>query len=355
MPVIGIETSCDETAAAVVYDERTVLSNVVISQIDVHKEFGGVVPEIASRKHVQAISMVIEKAVRDSGVSYNDIDGVAVTRGPGLVGALMVGISAAKGLAVALETPICGVNHLHGHLYAIFLENKDVSFPYLGLVVSGGHTSFYYVKGHFEIELIGKTRDDAAGEAFDKVAKLLGLGYPGGGIIEELALKSVDNSMRFPRAMMEKDSLDFSFSGLKTAVLHKVKELFGPGPINTRPGSYHSVFQFGPMDAVPEVVNSIARAFQESVVDVLSEKSFRAAIKLNVDKIVVCGGVACNGALRRRMQDQGKTLGIEAIFPSPVLCSDNAAMIASRGYTLFSHDMTDNLEFGALSRWPGQI
>ncbi len=236
-----------------------------------------------------------------------------------------------------------------------FWRTSDISFPYLGLVVSGGHTSIYHVKGHLEIELIGKTRDDAAGEAFDKVAKLLGLGYPGGGIIEELALKSVDDSIRFPRAMMGKDSLDFSFSGLKTAVLHKVKELFGPGVCTSGPVSFHSAFQFNSLDGVPEVVNSIARAFQESVVDVLSEKSFRAALKLSIDKIVVCGGVACNGALRRRMREQGNILGIEAIFPSPGLCSDNAAMIAARGYTLFSYGMADDLKFGALSRWSGQI
>ncbi|MCL5122962.1 MAG: tRNA (adenosine(37)-N6)-threonylcarbamoyltransferase complex transferase subunit TsaD, partial [Deltaproteobacteria bacterium] len=212
MIVLGIETSCDETAAAIVENGTKILSNVVVSQIDVHKEFGGVVPELASRKHIEAISIVVTKALKDAGVEFCDVDAIAVTRGPGLVGSLLVGIGAAKGLALALKKPICGVNHLHGHLFSAWLENDRMEFPFVGLVVSGGHTSLFEVSSPLDIEVIGKTRDDAAGEAYDKVSKLLGLGYPGGAIIEKLASEISSNGLNFPRALMEPGNLDFSFS-----------------------------------------------------------------------------------------------------------------------------------------------
>lgn len=351
MLVLGIETSCDETAASVVRDGVVALSDVVVSQIDVHKDFGGVVPELASRKHVEAISPVIDKALGDAGVPLDTIEGIGVTRGPGLIGSLLVGIAAAKGMALALDVPLCGVNHVHGHLFAVFLERNDVGFPFVGLVVSGGHTSLYHVAGPLEIELMGRTRDDAAGEAFDKVAKLLGLGYPGGAIIERMAQGVDPGVLRFPRALMEGEQLDFSFSGLKTAVLRCAEEMFGAHRRNDRPGSFHPLVTLERKEDTLEEVRSIAAAFQEAVVDVLVTKAFRAAVQRRVNKLVVCGGVAANGALRRAMKEEGRHLGIEPVFPSPRLCTDNGAMIAARAEVLFSSGMRDTLTFGAKSRW----
>jgi N6-L-threonylcarbamoyladenine synthase len=351
MRILGIETSCDETAAAVVVNGTAILSDVVVSQIDVHKEFGGVVPELASRKHVEAISPVIDKALRLADTSPEEIDGIAVTRGPGLIGSLLVGIGAAKGMALALNKPICGVNHLHGHLCASFLERDDIAFPFVGLVVSGGHTSLFYVKGPLDIQLIGRTRDDAAGEAFDKVAKLLGLGYPGGVAIEEQA-KGVDpGELRLPRALMTKDSLDFSFSGLKTAVLRCAEEMFGASYRRDHPGSFRPILPEGGEGAGNEKVGILAAAFQDAVTDVLVTKGFRAAEMHRVDKLIVCGGVAANGALRAKMTANGRHIGIEAVFPSLRLCTDNAAMIAARGEILLASGLADDLSFGALSRW----
>ncbi|MFZ5866822.1 MAG: tRNA (adenosine(37)-N6)-threonylcarbamoyltransferase complex transferase subunit TsaD [Thermodesulfobacteriota bacterium] len=353
MLVLAIETSCDETAASVAVDGTSVLSSVVVSQIDVHKKYGGVVPELASRKHVEAISIVIEEALLQADVDPQKIEGIGVTRGPGLIGSLIVGIAAAKGMALALNRPICGVNHLHGHLFAAHLERDDIRFPFVGLVVSGGHTSLYHVKGPLEIELIGKTRDDAAGEAFDKVAKLLGLGYPGGVAIEQWA-KDVDPAaleFRFPRALVEGDELDFSFSGLKTAVLRHVEERFDISRNVAIPGSFHPLIEPGTADETDDAVREIASAFQDAVTEVLAIKGFRAAQKHGVSQLVVCGGVAANAALRRRVAATGDKLGIEPIFPSLSLCTDNAAMIAARADVLLSLGITDNLDFGAKSRW----
>lgn len=351
MLVLGIETSCDETAAAVIKDGRNILSDVVLSQIDVHREYGGVVPELASRKHVEAISFVIREALSRASVDPEQIDGIGVTRGPGLIGSLLVGISAAKGMALALEKPLCGVNHLHGHLFAVFLERDDIDFPFVGLVVSGGHTSLYLLESPKDIRLIGKTRDDAAGEAFDKVAKLLGLGYPGGVIIERHA-KGVDpGDLRLPRALMEKDNLDFSFSGLKTAVLRQAEEFFGTSRVHDAPGSFHALSIPRRGDTVHEGVNLICAAFQDAVTDVLTAKALRAAEIYNSPKLIVCGGVAANGALRERMTEEGQRRGIEAVFPSVSLCTDNGAMIAARAEYLLSSNMTDDLNFSAKSRW----
>ncbi len=351
MLVLGIETSCDETAAAVVKDGSKILSDVVVSQIEVHKEFGGVVPELASRKHVEAISIVIERALYLAGLKPSEIEGIGVTRGPGLIGSLIVGIGAAKGMALALDLPFCGVHHVHGHLFAAFLERADIGYPFVGLVVSGGHTSIYHVKGPHEIGLVGKTRDDAAGEAFDKVAKLLGLGYPGGPIIEKLVRGIDPGGLRFPRALMENDEPDFSFSGLKTAVLRRVEETFGTSRRTHIPGSFHPIMQpEKKADAQSEILR-IAAAFQEAVIDVLVVKGFRAAQRYDSEKLVVCGGVAANGTLREKMMEEGHRQGIEPVFPSMRLCTDNAAMIAARAETRLSAGLTDDLNISAKSRW----
>lgn len=351
MLVLGIESSCDETAAAVVEDGRRVLSDVVVSQIDVHRQFGGVVPELASRKHVEAISVVVEEALSLAEVAAQRIEGIGVTRGPGLIGSLLVGVAAAKGMALALDVPICGVHHLHGHLFATFLERDDVAFPFVGLVVSGGHTSLFRVRGPFDIELVGKTRDDAAGEAFDKVAKLLGLGYPGGIVIEERAAGIEPAGLRFPRALMDEAVLDFSFSGLKTAVLRHVEERFGVKRNESLPGSFHPLIRWDESEDATAAVAEIAAAFQDAVADVLTGKGFLAAERYAVDKLIVCGGVAANSLLRRKMLDEGKRRGIEPVFPSKRLCTDNAAMIAARADVLLSAGRADSLDFDARSRW----
>ncbi len=351
MMVLGIETSCDETAAALVTDQATILSDVVVSQIDVHREFGGVVPELASRKHVEAISVVIDRALVRAGVTVEQIGGIGVTRGPGLIGSLLVGISAAKGMALALNLPLCGVNHLHGHLFAPFLEHSDIDFPFVGLVVSGGHTSLYHVRGPLEIQLVGKTRDDAAGEAFDKVAKLLGLGYPGGPVIEQSSRGVDPGDLRFPRALLDKDDLDFSFSGLKTAVLRQAEETFRIPRRTDAPGSFHPLTTLAGAGLDLDAVRIIAAAFQEAVTEVLVLKAFRAAEKYKTRHLIVSGGVAANRALRDKMELEGQRRGIEPVFPSVERCTDNAAMIAARALTLLHAGMQDDLHFGALSRW----
>ena len=351
MRLLAIETSCDETSAAVIVDGKTILSNVVVSQIDIHKEYGGVVPELASRKHIEAISVVTDKALREAGIKPTSIDGIAVTRGPGLIGSLIVGIAAAKGMSIALDVPLCGVNHVHGHLFSVFLERSDVEYPFVGLVVSGGHTSLYHVKGPMDLELMGRTRDDAAGEAFDKVAKLLGLGYPGGAIIEKYARNASPDALRFPRALMEGDELDFSFSGLKTAVLRHVQETFRVSSSSEKPGSFHPILSSGDNPDVDHKVEIIACAFQDAVTEVLAVKGIKAAEIAGVAKLVVCGGVAANSALREKTKKRCLEKGIEPVFPSLQLCTDNAAMIGARGETLFQAGLTDDLDFGAKSRW----
>lgn len=352
MLILGIETSCDETAAAVVVDGKEVMSDVVVSQIDVHRDYGGVVPELASRKHVEAVSPVIDQALKRAGIVPGQIEAIGVTRGPGLIGSLLVGISAAKGMALALNRPLCGVHHVHGHLFAAMLERPDISYPFVGLAVSGGHTSLYHIRGPLDLDLLGRTRDDAAGEAFDKVAKLLGLGYPGGVVIDLLAQGVDPGDIRFPRALMEKDDLDFSFSGLKTAVLREVQERFGASPRTDIPGSFHPLVPSSEDSNVrDDVVRRIAAAFQEAVVEVLVVKGLRAAERHRSDKLVVCGGVAANRSLRERMMQEGRSRGIEPIFPSMNLCTDNAAMIAVRAEMLLAEGLTDDLTLGAKSRW----
>lgn len=310
--ILGVETSCDETSAAVVVDGREVRSNIISSQVDVHKKFGGVVPEVASRKHLEMINAVIQEALDEAGVGFGELDAVAVTYGPGLVGALLVGVAAAKALAYALDIPLLGVNHLEGHVYANFLDNPDLPFPLLCLVVSGGHTDLVLVNRHGDYRVVGRTRDDAAGEAFDKVARVLELGYPGGPAIDRTARGGDPAAVDLPRAYLEEGSLDFSFSGLKTAVINYI----------------HRAGQRG------EIVNKkdLAASFQQAVVDVLVDKTIAAAGRYGIPVVMLAGGVAANSALRKQLSEKAGDKGIKLVFPPPVLCTDNAAMIACAGY-----------------------
>jgi len=330
MKVLGIESSCDETAAAVVDGGRKVLSNIIVSQVKDHALFGGVVPEVASRKHTETIVPVINAALAGAGLGLDDIDGIAVTRGPGLAGALLVGLSVAKSLAFAREIPIAGINHIEGHLTAIFLE-EEVAFPYVGLVVSGGHTSIYLVKGFGNYQLLGKTIDDAAGEAFDKVAKVLGLGYPGGALMDRLAKHGDPRAISFPRGLMGKSKFNFSFSGMKTAASQYIKKQ--------------------PADQIEGMTNDIAASFQEAVVDVLIKKTVAAAVQSGVKSIVIAGGVACNSRLRSRMAETAMEAGIKTSFPSPVFCTDNAAMIAALGDHYLKSGERGDLAMNAAARW----
>jgi N6-L-threonylcarbamoyladenine synthase len=313
--VLGIETSCDETAAAIVEDGRRVLADVVASQILVHAPYGGVVPEVASRQHVATIIPVIQRTVADAGISLGDLDAIAVTCGPGLVGALLVGVETAKSLAFALGKPLVGVNHLAGHLAAIFLgEDAPPPFPHLALLVSGGHTAVIRVDEPGRTSLLGATRDDAAGEAFDKVGKLLGLGYPGGVAIDRLAATGDPRAIELPRALPARDDLDFSFSGLKTAVSTRLAKT-----------------------GVPEgaALADFCASFQSAVVDVLVRKSRRALVREGLGALVVCGGVAANRGLRNALAEAAKADGFALFIPPPKRCTDNAAMIAAEGTALF--------------------
>ncbi len=311
MKVLGIETSCDETAAAVVEDGRRALSDVVATQIEIHRRWGGVVPELASRNHVVQVMPVVDEALTRAGVSPQAIDAVAVTSGPGLVGALLVGVQVAKALAAAWGKPLVRVNHLEGHLVAAFLADEPPEFPYLGLVVSGGHTSLYAARAFGDYRLLGHTRDDAAGEAFDKGAKLLGLPYPGGVAIDRLAKEGDAAAFRFPKAIVKGAELDFSFSGLKTALLHHVRK-----------------------HGVPEgrALADLCASYQEAIVRALVDKLFRAARRLQFERIVLSGGVAANSRLRAAVAERAREYeGLKVYLPAPRLCTDNAAMIAVAG------------------------
>lgn len=311
MITLGIESSCDETSVAVVKDGREILSNIISSQIDIHRLFGGVVPEIASRKHVSAILPVIDLALEEAKITLDDVDIIAATRGPGLIGALLVGLTAGRGLALATGKPFIGVNHIRGHVCANYLTHPDLEPPFVGLIVSGGHSYLIHVEDYIDFTLYGKTRDDAAGEAFDKVARAMDIGYPGGPVIDKLA-KEGEETYDLPRVMLERDSYDFSFSGLKTAVLNELNNAKQKGE---------------------EIrVADMATSFQNAVVDVLTEKTYRLAHELGEKKIVLAGGVSANSGLRAAMEKRGAEEGIEVYYPNPILCTDNGAMIASVGY-----------------------
>lgn len=326
--VLAIESSCDETAAAVVADGRYVLSNIISSQIDIHKEYGGVVPEIASRHHVLNINRVIDDAVKEANITLDEIDLIGVTYGPGLVGALVIGIAAAKSMAFALDKPIIGVNHMHGHVSSNYITYPELEPPFTALVVSGGHTNLVDVRSYCDYEVIGSTRDDAAGEAYDKVARVLGLGYPGGPKIESIAKQNTGEEIPFKRVMLEKDSNDFSFSGLKTAVLNYV----------------NSEKQRGREINVPNV----AFSFQNAAIDVLVAKSVKAVKDTAHGKLVLAGGVACNDFLRNRLKAECEREGITLYLPDKKLCTDNAAMIGSAAYYAYKSKGADDLLLDAV-------
>jgi N6-L-threonylcarbamoyladenine synthase len=317
MLILGIESSCDETAAAVVADGREIRSDVVQSQIDIHRVYGGVVPEIACRAHIETIYPVVEKALADAKAGLREIDAFAVTCAPGLVGALLVGVSMAKSLALATGKPIVGVDHIHGHMYAVKLAFPDLEYPCVSLVVSGGHTSLYLSRSEIDHGILGSTTDDAAGEAFDKVAKILALGFPGGPIIDRMAKGRDPSKVAFKRTVPE--GLDFSFSGIKTSVLYRVRGQDAKKP----------------MALSEDERADVAAGFQEAVVDMLLEQAFKACARTGVRRIAVGGGVACNSRLREKLQARADREGVRAYFPPPRFCTDNAAMIAGLGYPLF--------------------
>jgi N6-L-threonylcarbamoyladenine synthase len=329
MKILGIETSCDETAAAVVVGGSQILSSEVSSQISVHHPYGGVVPELASRKHIEAITPVVQAAIRSSGVAVAEIDGIAVTQGPGLVGALLVGFSFAKAFALTLDIPWVGVSHLEGHINSVFLESDPPPFPFVALLASGGHTCIYHVTSHTSSGIMGHTRDDAAGEAFDKVAKMLGLGYPGGGVISKMAECGDGTRIIFPRSYLNKSDFDFSFSGIKTAVKRYIQK---------HPQEYGA--------QLPD----IASGFQEAVVEVLSYKIIHAAIEKKCDHLAMVGGVAANRRLREQVKSEADQKGLKLHVPSVELCGDNAAMIAAAGYHYLKKGVQSDLSDDVFSR-----
>ena len=326
--ILAIESSCDETAAAVVKNGRTVLSNVISSQIDLHTLYGGVVPEIASRKHIEKINQVIEEALKEAGMELSQMDAIGVTYGPGLVGALLVGVAEAKAISYAAGIPLVGVHHIEGHVSANYIEHMELEPPFLCLIVSGGHTHLVMVKEYGVYEIIGRTHDDAAGEAYDKVARAIGLGYPGGPKIDKLSKEGNPKAIAFPRANVEGSPYDFSFSGLKSAVLNYLNQAQMKG----------------------EEINraDVAASFQAAVVDVLVEKTLQAAKEYHVDKIALAGGVASNSALRKGMELACKKAGKQLFYPSPIFCTDNAAMIGAAAYYEYKKGVRHGLDLNAV-------
>lgn len=327
MYVLGVETSCDETSVSIVEDGKKVLSNEVLSQIDIHQNYGGVVPEIASREHIKGITYVFDQAIKKAGIDYEDIDLISVTKGPGLIGSLLIGINAAKVISLNYNIPIIGIHHISGHIYANHLEH-DMEFPLLALVVSGGHTELILMKEHYDFEKLGETQDDAVGEAYDKIARVLGLGYPGGPIIDRLAQDGKDN-LDFPRPMIHSDDFNFSFSGLKSHVINK----------------HHNMKQRN--DAINH--NDFAASFQEAVTDVLVDKTIKAKDMYKVKQVIVAGGVAANSGLRQKLKNQIQDIPV--YFPKMAYCTDNAAMIAAAGYFQYQkYGVSDDLFFNGYSR-----
>jgi N6-L-threonylcarbamoyladenine synthase len=327
MVILGIDTSCDDTSFALLKDGRDLLSNLVSSQVDLHKVFGGIVPEIASRQHVELIDGLFKKALDEAGITKEFIHGVGVTAGPGLIGSVLIGLSFAKGLSVALKVPIVGVNHIEAHAMSIFLE-KDIDFPFIALVVSGGHTIILYIDDFGSYKVLGSTRDDAVGEAFDKIAKFLGLGYPGGMIIEQMSKKGERNFVMFPRPMIDDKNYDFSFSGLKTSMINYIKK-------------------YGVSD---QNICNILSSFQEAAFDVLVTKTLNAARDAKIARIVVGGGVASNGRLRELFRERGVHTDIDVFFSSPQFCTDNGAMIAKVAHHYLSKNKTSSLDVAGYSR-----
>lgn len=321
--IFAVETSCDETAAAVVAGGRRILSNVVASQAELHQRFGGVVPEVASRRHVETVMAVVDRALSEAGLQLGDVDAVAVTKGPGLVGALLVGMSVAKGLALSCNLPLVGINHVDAHVHAVFLGREELQPPLLSLTVSGGHTALLYLDSEHRYSVIGSTRDDAAGEALDKVARLLGLGYPGGPALERLARNGDPQAVDFPRAMLD-EGYDFSFSGLKTAAINYLHNLKQKGQTPN------------PAD--------VAASYQEAVFDVLVEKTMRAAAEYEVYQVVLAGGVAANQMLREKFSARACCAGYEVFWPEPSFCTDNAAMVAAAGYFRYIRGQRDDMD-----------
>ena len=326
--VLAIESSCDETACAVVKNGREVLSNVIYTQIALHTQYGGVVPEIASRKHIEKINQVITAALKEAGVSLTDIDAIAVTYGPGLVGALLVGVSEAKAISFATGIPLIGVHHIEGHISANYIENKELEPPFVCLVASGGHSHLVVVKDYGEYEIIGRTRDDAAGEAFDKVARAIGLGYPGGPKIDKLAKEGNPDAILFPRAKVAENEYDFSFSGLKSAVLNYINGCA--------------------MKGIEVNKADVAASFQKAVIDVLVEHSLHGVKEYGMNKFAIAGGVASNSSLRAAFEEQCRARGIEFYHPSPVYCTDNAAMIGVAGYYEYIKGNRSGLDLNAV-------
>ena len=327
MKILAIESSCDETAAAVVEDGTRVLSSVINTQIELHKVYGGVVPEIASRKHIENISAVVDKAVEDSGLGFDNIDAVAVTYGPGLVGALLVGVSYAKGLSFALNKPLIPVHHIKGHICANYIEDPSFKPPFICLVASGGHSNIVHVKSYTEYKVIAKNNDDAAGEAFDKVARVLGLGYPGGPQIQKAAEQGNKYAISFPRVSMGKDGFDFSFSGVKTSVLNYI----------------HNAEQRN----VEINVNDVAASFQQAVIDVLSDHLIDAAVRYGAGQVALAGGVASNLPLRELVKEKAEEKGFRFAYPKPVLCTDNAAMIGCAAYYEYQKGVVADMSLNA--------
>jgi N6-L-threonylcarbamoyladenine synthase len=355
MNVLAIETSCDETSAAIVQDGRRVLANVIASQIDIHRKYGGVVPEVASRQHILYITPALQEALTTANLTWDGIDAVAVTNGPGLAGALLVGVNVGKAIAFARQKPLVGVNHLESHIYANWLIPPDVTdatppeFPIVVLIVSGGHTELVLMRGHGDYQLLGKTQDDAAGEAFDKVARVMGLGYPGGPLIEKAARDGDPHHFNFARAWL-KGTYDFSFSGLKTQVLRKVEEYQTAAP---KPAPFAGTND--PRNALATVelpkptqkgdeplpVADVAASFQHAVIEVLATKAAQAAAEHGAKHILIAGGVAANKPLRAALAQKADELGIKSSFPPPVYCTDNAAMVAAAAYFKLAHNQND--------------
>ena len=329
MNFLGIETSCDETAAAVVTDGREIRSNIVASQVELHAKYGGIVPELASRKHVEAINYIVDQSMAEAGMKFDELEAIAVTNRPGLIGALLVGVAAAKSLAYCHNLPLLGINHIEGHIYANFMEDEALPFPHVCLTVSGGHTLLVEVQEGWKYEILGTTQDDAAGEAYDKVAQYLGLGFPGGKIIDDLAKEGDSKAIQFPRPMLDRDNYQFSFSGIKTAVRFFVEKAKAAGTL-------------------PPIAD-IAASFQAAVVEVLVGKTIRAAKAKDLKAITLTGGVAANRQLRESMGEAGAEIGVEVYYPPIQLCTDNGAMIAGVAYHKYQEGLRDALDLNAFA------